>query len=65
MVRTHTVRRGGGRVFAQARAAFVVTVMAIAGGLLAEAGRQVQAQDAEATYVRTAGPATPPGVSGG
>ncbi len=65
MVRTHTTRIGGERLLAQARAALAITVMALAGGLLAEAGRQAQAQDAQATYVRTAGPATPPGASGG
>lgn len=65
MSRPHCAPSEAGRVMAGARAMVAIAAMTIAGGLSAETGRQAQAYDAQATYVRTAGPATPSGVSGG
>jgi hypothetical protein len=65
MTRAHAAHTQGSPWRIRVGAVFAITAMAVAGGMLAEAGRQVQAQDAQATYVRTASPATPSDVSGG
>ena len=51
---------GAGRLVQRVRAAVVIVTVAVAGGLLAEAGRQVEAKEAQAAFARTANPATPP-----
>lgn len=56
--RRRAAKSGEGRP-TRTRAFTVIAVMAIAGGLVVEAGRGAQAQDAQETYARTARPATP------
>lgn len=65
MTRSHLAQHGVAGPLARVRAVVVIALMAASAGLLAEAGRQAEAQEAQDTYARTARPAMPSDVAGG